>query len=274
MPAAVSTRAVQRSPELLENSAGQPTTRLRARATAVAASLASWQVDFEVAGVLGAEALRLADELGDAELTIAALVTNGWATVGPAPAVARQHFTRAVELARAEGDDAHLRAALGGLSVALLNLGELDEAMAVTIDAAERLERAGDKYNAAYARLGIGSIKLRRGDTTGALGDLEASLRRFREVGADIGIALTLDFVALIALQEGNATRAVRLAAFADRLRRDAGGGGSTLISNDEPPLVQARRMMDPSVFDRAVAEGEAWDLDEAVLQAFPSRTG
>jgi hypothetical protein len=158
---------------------------------------------------------------------------------------------------------------MGGLSVALLNLGELDEAEALSIDVAKRTERAGDPLNAGYARLGIGQIRLRRGDTRGALSELAVALRRFRDAGAGIGIAAALDMVALVVLQTGDVARAVRLGAFADRLRREAGGGGSTLISNEEPPLVQARPLMDAAEFDRVVAEGEAMDVDQAELEAF-----
>jgi non-specific serine/threonine protein kinase len=253
---------------LLEASAGEPPTTLRARGTAVAATLASWHVDFAAAAELGSEALRLAEALDDHQLMLSAYVANGWATVGPMPAVSRDYFSRAIELARAQGDGALERLSLGGLSVALVNLGDLDEAMAVSVDVAERSERAGDLYNAGYAHVGIGQIKLRRGDASGALGDLLITLRRFRDADADIGIAVALDFIALVALQTGDANRAVRLGAFADRLRREAGGGGSTLISNDEPPLVQARRVMDAATFDRAFAEGEALDLDGAELEA------
>jgi predicted ATPase/class 3 adenylate cyclase len=253
---------------LLEASAKGPPTARYARGMAVAASLAAWHVDFAAASVLGAEALRLAEELGDPQLLMEAHVTSGWATVGPLPAVARDHFSRALELARDEKDDRSLRAALGGLSVALLNLGELDDAMAVSIEVAERNDQAGDAYNAAYAHLGIGQIKLRRGETEGALSELVVALRRFRDAGADIGIALALDFIALIAIQTGDAARAVRLGAFAGRLRRAAGGGTSTLISNDEPPLDRARRLMDPAEFNRSVSEGEAFDLDAAELEA------
>jgi hypothetical protein len=130
------------------------------------------------------------------------------------------------------------------------------------------MDRAGDAYNASYSRLGIAQIKLRRGDPSGARSDLLAVLGRFRAAGSHLGIALALDFIALICLQGGEPQRAVRLAAFADRLRRETGGGGSTLISNDEPPLEQARRLMEPAAFDGAVAEGEAFDLDRAVLEA------
>jgi predicted ATPase/class 3 adenylate cyclase len=259
---------------LLQASGDRPLTAARARGTALAASLAGWHVDFAAAGALGAEALRLAEELGDPELRLAAYVASGWGAVGPAPAVAREHFLRAIELAGIVGDDAMLRLALGGLSVALLNLGELDEALAVSIDVAERSDRAGDAYNAGYARMGIGQIKVRLGDTKGATSEFVVALRRFRDAGADIGIAVVLDLFALIALQTGDAPRAARLGGFAERLRREAGGGGSTLISNDEPPLVQARRVMDSAAFDRAVAEGEALDLEEAELEALRTTTG
>jgi predicted ATPase/class 3 adenylate cyclase len=259
---------------LLTASTGEPATRLRGRATAVATALAAWQVDFVAAGVLGAEALRLAEELDDPELLIEAHITSGWATVGPLPEVARDHFSRALELARRMHEDRLLRGAMGGLSLALLNLGQLDEALAVSIEVADLMDQAGDRYTAAYARLSIGQVKLRRGDALGALPEFLAVVRRFRDAGSDLGIALALDFVALIAIRTGDPARAVRLGAFSDRLRREAGGGGSTLISNDEPPLVQARRLMDPSEFERAVGQGEALDLDGAEREAIATGEG
>jgi predicted ATPase/class 3 adenylate cyclase len=252
----------------LERHAGQPATPLTTRATIVAAGLAAWHVDFATAAVLGAEALRLAEELGEAPLLIEASTRMGWATVGPQPAVARDFFSRALELSRQVGDDRLIRGSLGGLALALSNLGELDEALAVSIEAVERNERAGDVYNASYARFGTAQVKLRRGDVAGALDQLAEAFRGFRAAGADIGIALALDYYALIAIQTGDTAQAARLAAFADRLRRDAGGGPSTAISNMEPPLAQARRLMDPEAFDRAVEQGEAYDLDRAELEA------
>ena len=253
---------------LLAATAGMPATIAVARATVVAAALASWQVDFAAAGALGERALRLADDLGDPELLIVANIASGWGTVGPRPDLARDHFSRALDLARTAADDHSMRGALGGLSLALLNLGELDEALAVSIEAADLMDRAGDAYNASYSHLGIGQIKLRRGDPAGAKSEFLDVLGRFRGAGSDLGIALALDFIAIICLQGGESERAVRLGAFADRLRHEAGGGGSTLISNDEPPLEQARRLMEPAAFDRAAAEGAAFDLDQAVLEA------
>ena len=259
---------------LSQASAGRPVTVARAQGAAVAASLAAWQVDFAAAMALGAEALRLAEELGDPQLRLAAYVSSGWAAAGPAPAVAREHFMSAIDLARTVDDEALLRLSLGGLSVALVNLGELDEAMAVSIDVAERNDRAGDAYNAGYARMGIGQIKARLGDMEGAASELMVALRRFRDADADIGIAVVMDFFALLALQTGDASRAARLGGFAERLRREAGGGGSTEILNDEPPLLQARRVMDRADFDRAVAEGEALNVEEAEIEALGMTSG
>ena len=249
---------------LLASTADRPPTPLSTRAAIVATGLAAWHVDFATAAVLGAEALRLAEELGDAPLLIEANARMGWATVGPQPAIARGYFARALELSRQIGDDRLVRTSLGGLSLALLNLGELDDALAVSIETVELNERAGDIYNASYARFGIAQVKLQRADTAGALGVLVEALRGFRAAGANLGIALALDYFALIAIETGDAVRAVRLGALADRLRRDFGGGTSTAISNMEPPLERARRLVDRATFDRAVEQGEALDLDEA----------
>jgi len=253
---------------LLDASSGGQATELRARGTAVATGLAAWQADYAAAAVFGAEALRLAEELGDPQLLIEANLTSGWATAAPLPAVARDHFSRVIGLARDHENDRALRSAMGGMVVALINLGHVDVALALSMEVAERNEQAGDLYNAAYAHLGIGQIRLGRGEAAGALAELTVALRRFREAGANLGIALALDYLALIAIQAGGLARGVRLGAFADRLRREAGGGGSTLMTNDEPPLVEGRRLMDPAEFDRAVAEGEAFDLDQAEQEA------
>ena len=138
----------------------------------MAAGLAAWHVDFAAAGILGTEALCLAEELGDLPLLIEAHDRMGWATVGPQPAVARGHFSQALALARQEGDHRIIRRALGGLSLALANLGEFEEFLAVSIETVELNEQAGDMYNASYARFGIAQAKLSRGDLAAALAEL------------------------------------------------------------------------------------------------------
>jgi hypothetical protein len=55
------------------------------------------------------------------------------------------------------------------------------------------------------------------------------------------------------------------LAAAADRLRREVGGGPNAAIVDAEEPLDRARRTMAPSDFERAVAAGRAPTLDAAV---------
>ena len=57
----------------------------------------------------------------------------------------------------------------------------------------------------------------------------------------------------------------MRLAAAADRLRREVGGGPSTAIILLEEPLDLARRAMAPADFELAVAAGRALTTDEAV---------
>ena len=56
-----------------------------------------------------------------------------------------------------------------------------------------------------------------------------------------------------------------RLAAAADRLRREVGGGPSSAVVGEEEPLDRGRRTMAPADFERAVAAGRALSTDEAV---------
>ena len=119
-------------------------------------------------------------------------------------------------------------------------------------------------YNASYARFGIAQAKLSRGDLAAALAELAAALREFRAVGADIGIALALDYFALIAIQSGRRppgrpSRSLRRSAAAGGRRRDV-----YRHREHEPPLEQARRLLDDVAFNDAVGQGEADDLDQA----------
>ena len=54
--------------------------------------------------------------------------------------------------------------------MALLNLGELDGRWRCPARLAERTERAGDLYNAGYARVGLGRIMLRGARRRGSAG--------------------------------------------------------------------------------------------------------
>jgi predicted ATPase len=139
---------------LLSDSRAERPTPLATRAMIVATGLAAWQVDFSAAMELGTEALRMAEELGDPVLLIEALNRMGWATVGPEPGLARDHFSRALELARRIGDDRLVRGALGGLSLALSNLGDLDGASAASIETLVRV-----KIAVVNCRLTSGEIK-------------------------------------------------------------------------------------------------------------------
>ena len=253
---------------LLAASRSEGVTTLRSEATGVASELSFQHGDFAAAIAQARDAMRMAGELDDPRLILRAHMRIGWATVATQPGAARDSFARAVDLARRANDGDVLRGSLNGLGLALLNLGDLDRALAATTEAFDLDERSGDSYSAAYAQLGIAQVLLGRGDAKAAMDELVGALRRFRDARADVGIAMAVDFVALIAIRGEQAERAARLAAFADQLRREAGGGVSSTVTNQGPPLVQARRLIGPTEYERAVAEGHAMDVDAAEAEA------
>src|SRR5205814_2004607 len=113
---------------LLDASAADGATALRARATTVAAALASWVADYVTGVELAERAVTLAEETGDRRTLMSAEMAAGWTTVSQEPERAVVHFDMAIALAREFGDDRPLAVSLGGQSVALIRLQDLDRA--------------------------------------------------------------------------------------------------------------------------------------------------
>jgi len=86
------------------------------------------------------------------------------------------------------------------------------------------------------------------------------SLRSTVEAEALVGLAR--------ALGRGEPEQGTILAAAADRLRREVGGGPGRARLGLEEPLDQARRTMAAADFERAAASGRALTTDEAVALA------
>jgi predicted ATPase/class 3 adenylate cyclase len=259
--------------ELLDASAADGATPLRAKATQVAAELSSWVADYARGIELAERAVALAEATGDKRTIMAAQMVAGWTTVQPQVQKAVIHFDAAIALARETGDDRMLAMSLGGHSAALIRLHDLDRAAA---DAAEALgisRRIGDGYNAANANASLAIIALLNGDLDGAARGFAEVTRGSSEAGGHLMLLIGLDGLATVALERGELPAGARLAAASDQLRVSIGGGPTLGLVGLEPALDHARRTMDPIDFERAADEGRALTMEQVVAQAIGDRS-
>jgi predicted ATPase/class 3 adenylate cyclase len=258
--------------DLLDASAADGATPLRARGTQVAAELASWIGDYARGLELGERAISLAEIAGDRRSLMVAQMAVGWNTVAQQSERAIVHFDAAIALARELGDERTLAVSLGGQSVALIQLHELDRAAATATETLAISGRIGDLYTATNAHASLAMIALLRGDLEVAAGGFSEVLRGSSEAGGHLMMLVGLDGLATVALERGELPRGARLAAASDQLRVSIGGGSTLDLVGLEPALDRARRTMDPVEFERAAGEGRALTTDQAVAEALGDR--
>jgi hypothetical protein len=159
--------------------------------------------------------------------------------------------------------------------LACIRLGDLGVARQAVLEAITLGEAIGEQYGNAMNLLALGLIEAREGDQDSADRQLAEGIRQLHTAGGHSGMSVALDVVATLAIERGQPARGVRLAAAAERLRREVGGGPSTAIILLEEPLDLARRTMAPAAFELALAAGRAMTTDEAVtLGLETSRSG
>jgi predicted ATPase/DNA-binding CsgD family transcriptional regulator len=176
------------------------------------------------AETLSQEAARIAEAAGDGWNT-------GWSLgIRAATAGMRGNIRAAAELA---GASIEVMAAIDhrwGVARAQLGLGDLARlrgdfggARRMYADALGYLREIGARPEIARCLAGLGRVALDLGDTGTAREYLTESLRVSRDIGSRIGIARGLESCAALAGREGDAERAVLLAAASDGLRAAAG---------------------------------------------------
>jgi tetratricopeptide (TPR) repeat protein len=254
--------------QLIAASSGPEFQRQRGEALGVAAELANWHTDYARSAQLTDEWIALLESTGDRRQLGQAKVGVGWSNLSSKPAVARDAFVEAAAVARELNEPTLLLGALQGLSLALLALGENDEARTLATEAITVGDRSGDRYTAAFNFLTLGVAALRGGDARAAGTNFGEALRRFQAAHADIGIVTALDAHSELALTLGDPANAIRLTALADRMRAQMGGAPSMGLVGIDPILPRARARMDPSDFERAASEGAAISTDAGVALA------
>jgi predicted ATPase/DNA-binding XRE family transcriptional regulator len=180
-------------------------------------------------------------------------------------AAARQALDEAIPLFRGEQDRlmaAHVETQLG---VALLAIGQTDEAEALLLRTLSVKQEEGDGRSEGYSLQWLGRLAHTREDLAGASDRYRSALKLYRDAGDRPSIAITLDLFAELALDEGQTERAARLLGAVEALRTEMKIGVAEI---DRPPRERVEAVLDAALFERARGAGRATTLEQAVEYA------
>lgn len=178
-------------------------------------------------------------------------------------------LTASLTAAREAGDDRGVATALTNLGIVAVDRGRYPEAVTVLAEAVELDRVAGRRAGAAYSRLSYASALAGAGRTGEAAEEASSALRTFADLGDPAGVADTVDEIAGIALDRGDAASAMRLFLAADGLR---GRHALALRSIDDrrraPRVSTAKAAVSHAAFEAMEAEARAMDIPAALALA------
>jgi len=189
--------------------------------------------------------------------------------------LAQRTIDRAIKIFRELGDEAGVGRSQWAFANTLYSTGRIPEAIEYARQALEVFERQGDDFMIGWSTftLALGAIAedIQSADGSQARRDeardwLKRALRIFSEAQDVSGYTLVIDTLGLVAYRNGDATRGARLSGAVRGLERLTGTGlnfWNRGVLDYEPEVVYAA----PELM-AAVAEGEAWSLEEAVAYA------
>jgi len=230
-----------------------------------------WQGDADRAAALYEETLGIYRQLGS-EQQIAETLHARYMT-----AVARNDLVTAVGLAEEAldhyeqaGDTAGAAVVTGFLRSAEYfagSGGSLEDALAATREAVE-ISREHGRTNDEIDGLGsLAQLYHTAGDYPRAILAFQDTVRAWSKV-RNVGMLPWLKLLAALELAEGRPERAVRLAAIAARSVEEVGGELPEALTGVGNPMEEARPLLDQDDYARAVEEGGAMGIDEAVAYA------
>jgi class 3 adenylate cyclase/tetratricopeptide (TPR) repeat protein len=169
-------------------------------------------------------ALAAARELGDRWTLARTLLVAGWAPYWRNDKQkAREMFEEALAVARAnpEGDPWAESRALSMVATLVEDVGDQEEALALSSEALAIAETSGDRFSVAVARESVGNALRRIGRLNEALPHLNAAVDAFRELGARWELASALTSRGILHRVAGRIDQAVKDLREAYRLCRE-----------------------------------------------------
>jgi len=256
---------------------------LRADALDAAAGVTYWQADADQSRAYYEQEIEIRKALGDRGGLAGALygISFTWSIRHPlefdpeSAQKAAETLDQALEIYRELGDEGGIGRCEWALANILYSDFKLDEAIEHATKALEVFERMGDDFMIGWSTftmaLGAVAQDIQSGAGSQAKRDearewLKRSLQIFSEAQDVSGYTLVIDTLGLVAYRSGDAIRGARLSGAVRHLERITGTGlnfWNRGVLDYEPQVVYAA----PELM-AAVAEGEAWSLDEAVAYA------
>jgi tetratricopeptide (TPR) repeat protein len=251
--------------------------------------------------------VSLCRQLGDRRGLGRALATLGeaYGYLGDA-VMACRHNEEALSLAREAGDRRDTMDALLNLALGAYQSGDLDAAQAWTVEALDLGHAAVGPWLVGDMHMIQSGIRREVGDLEGARGAIRESLKCYRECGHRAGIAMSLIQLVRVSLDAGDLASAwipwreasdwmpggsnywvewldtaAGLVAASGRTTDAARLWGCVQRQREQRSLLSRPRsyvamqgaarvaLADDAAFDRALAEGRAWTLDEGTRTAW-----
>lgn len=280
---------------------------LRAMALNAAAICQLAQGDQAEAKTSAMASVSLCRQLGDRRGLGRALATLGeaYGYLGDA-VMACRHNEEALSLAREVGDRRDTMDALLNLALGAYQSGDLDAAQAWTVEALDLGHAAVGPWLVGDMHMIQSGIRREVGDLEGARGAIRESLKCYRECGHRAGIAMSLIQLVRVSLDAGDLASAwipwreasdwmpggsnywvewldtaAGLVAASGRTTDAARLWGCVQRQREQRSLLSRPRsyvamqgaarvaLADDAAFDRALAEGRAWTLDEGTRTAW-----
>jgi tetratricopeptide (TPR) repeat protein len=229
------------------------------------AGIAYWQADYEEAKRLYLDLLALYRELGldvrVADTLFALSTTTAWLGDLEGGLALAEEARAVYEKAGAPNGAARVS---GAIAWNTWQAGHLEDALELWTDARTNYAALGDEGEVRQTDLATSAVlhQLGRSEEAVAVGGetLEAMVH-----SDDVsGVIMAVDFLAAVTAARSPGP-AVRLAAAADRLRSELGGGLSADSVGLEPVRSVVAASMDAADIDAAWAEGRQMTLEEAV---------
>jgi predicted ATPase/class 3 adenylate cyclase len=231
--------------------------------------------DYSAARALYEEGLTIFRDLGD-QYAIAASINNlgGIALEHGDYSRARVLFQESQNIHQEMGDKQGIAEALNNLGNVAQEEGNFPEARALIEDSVSLRREMGDKRGVAHALNNLGRAAQDQGDFVEALEIQKESLVIHRHLGDKLGLANSLDFFALLAHEQQQAERAVRLWGAATSLRVTIGFPRPPVWQEKyDNKVAQARSALGEAAFKAAWEAGRAMTLEQALQYAL-AQTG
>lgn len=242
----------------------------RAKALLGAGGIAYWRGDFDAMARDYAEARELYESIGDLAGTADALYNESYVPLllrGDIDTT-RSRLEHALALYRRADNPLGAAEAESFLGFTHYFQGEPEAAIPYQERAVEALRTARASWQLSENLLGLGGLYAQTGDWPRAVVLVRESLAIANEMGIDIGIAMTLEWVGASASWIGDVERSARLFGKADEMKERLGASAPRLMVQTGDQRATAREALGNERYQELLAQGAGLSSLEAIQLA------